>query len=926
MGTKRGMADHWTKAALRAAAILLALLVFAIDSVARFEFAIPVLYLLVLVLVAAAGSACEVARTSIVCTVLALASWGFVHAGHVTLASGLRLLFACVAINVTGALLISRKTVEAARRDAERSRAELEYFANSVPQILWKANAQGEVQYFNARVTEITGLDRRTALDAQRYMEAVHPDDLPSTVESVARAVAAQETSSIYARLRHADGTYRWMHLYDQPVRSPITGEIERFGGATDVHEEIESKNELMRLRSELEQSRAEMEQFADSVPQILWRSNREAYVDYYNRRYDEIIGRDRHQTILRQDWIEDFHPDDRDWYLERNRIAFEAGAELRAVFRLRHADGSYRWMSLVGRPVRSDEGEVVRYHGGVWDVHEEILARDELQRLRAELEASRAELQQITDSVPQILWRASPDGQVQYFNRRYADLTGQSVDVALKQQAWRGLIHPDDLDAAFAGAAVLGSGEGEARSKFRLRHADGHYRWMSLYALPIFSADGALLGRFGGTTDIHDEVLAGEEVQRLTETLEQRVKEGAAELVQTEARYAGLFDVSNITFAEMDFSGTRPILAELRAAGVTDLRAYMKDHPATFARCLATIRTTRVNDALARMMGYHDVAELVANPPAQNADDGPDVLLRQIEMGYYGIDHIDGRTVLMGKGGRRIPVYFTVNRLANDLHVSSHVDLTEQERIEELRVAAKEEFARANRVATVGAFSASIAHELNQPIASMVMDAQTALRWLQREQPDIAAAERSLDRLTKTTQRVAGIVKRTRDNIVAGRRVFQPVDLATLAAETRELLERELRLANIAFEIRCEEGLPAVQGDPVDLQQVLVNLVSNAADAMRDTGGERTIALAIARAEDGVCVAVSDTGPGLPEDVEKLFQPFYTTKATGIGMGLQICRAAVEALGGQLTARNRAEGGALFAFTLPLVEATADA
>ncbi|UYY58086.1 PAS domain-containing protein [Sphingomonas sp. S2-65] len=908
---------------LLVAATMLALSVLAVDSIAGFDVSVSILYLAVLVLIARAGTAREVSGGALACAMLAAASWYVVHGADPTVASVLRLAFACVAISVTGALLISRKKLETARRDLERSRAEVEYFANSVPQILWRANAQGEIQYFNARVSEVTGLNRESALDAQRYMEAIHPDDLASTAEAVAAAVAAQTTSSIYARLRHVDGSYRWMHLFDQPVRSPITGEIERFGGATDVHEEFESKQELIRLRSELEDTQRDLEHFADSVPQILWRSTREAHVDYYNKRYDEIVGRDRHDTIARQDWIEDFHPDDRDWYLERVRTSFEAGTELQAVFRLRHADGSYRWMSLVGRPVRSEDGEVLRYYGGVSDVHEDVLARQELQRLRGELEQSQAELQNFTDSVPQILWRASPEGPVEYFNRRYTDLTGQSVEDAIAKESWRETIHPEDREQAFAALVKSRTGEGPLRCKFRMLHADGSYRWMSLYALPVFDADGRMTGRYGGTVDIHDEVLASEQISLLNATLEARVEERTADLLRTEARYASLFDVSNITFAEMDFSATEPLLDELREKGVTDLRAFMTENPDVFARCLALIRTTRVNEALARMMGYADVAELVSNPPAQNADDGPQVLLRQLEMYYYGIDHIDGRTVLMGKNGVRIPVYFTVNRLADGLHLSSHVDLRAQERIEELRLAAKEEFARANRVATVGAFSASIAHELNQPIASMVMDAQTALRWLQREEPDIGSAERSLERLTRTTQRVAGIVKRTRDSIVAGTRVAKPVDLCALAAETRDLLERDMRVAEAALEIDCEDGLPLVSGDPVDLQQIFVNLVSNAADAMRDQPGERIISLSLVRAEDGVRVRVSDTGPGIPEgEFEKLFQPFYTTKPTGIGMGLQICRSAVEALGGELAAMNRPEGGALFTFTLPSLEA----
>lgn len=781
------MTDERKKHFLLGAAALLAASVFIIDSAAHFDVSIAILYLAVLLLIAKAGSIRDVARGGLLCMGLAITSWAIEHGSEPTAANMLRLLFACIAIGMTAVSLIGRKNLEVVRRELERSRAEVEFFTDSVPQILWRATPQ--------------------------------------------------------------------------------------------------------------------------------------AHVDFYNKRYTEIIGRDFRETIEKQNWIEDIHPDDRAMFLDRVHSSFEAGAELHAKYRLRYADGSYRWMSISGRPVFSEDGELLSYYGGTTDIHEDVLAQQEMQRLRAELEASKAELQSFTDSVPQILWRASPEGPVEYFNRRYTDLTGESVEDAVTKQAWRNQIHPGDREHAFAALVESRSGKGPIRFKFRMRHADGSYRWMSLYALPVFAADGTLMGRYGGTVDIHEEVLAGEQVRLLNETLEQRVAERTAELMRTEARYSSLFDVSNMTFAEMDFSGAMPILDGLKAAGVEDLRAHMEANPETLARCLAAIRTTRVNEALARLLGYKDVAELVANPPAENAEDGAEIQLRQLEMAYYGIDHIDGRTVLLGREGLRVPVYFTVNRLGDGLHLSSHLDLSEQERIESLHIAAREELARANRVATVGAFSASIAHELNQPIASMVLDAQTGLRWLQREQPDTASAERSLERLSRTAQRVASIVKRTRDNIVAGRRALTPVDLRELAAETRELLERDMRRADVTFEIRCDEDLPPVLGDPVDIQQIFVNLATNAADAMRDQVGGKRIELSIRRVPDGARIEVSDTGPGIPtHDIEKLFQPFFTTKPTGIGMGLQICRSAVEALGGQLVAANGPAGGALFSFTLPVM------
>jgi PAS domain S-box-containing protein len=785
------MTERLRKSLILTSAACLAAAVLWVDSIAEYDFAISILYLAVLVIVSAGGGAKAVARAAQACAALTVAGWLIDHVHHPSLASALQCLFACIAIGVTAALLISRKRLETTKRALERSRSEVELFANSVPFVLWRSNPRGEIEYLNQSWTTVTGLDRWSVLEGQRYNDVVHPDDIPALVETVSAAVESQTITDLKVRIRQADGSYRWMQIYDRPAFSHLTGQVERFGGLSDVHNEVVAKEELQKTRLDLEDSRRELINFMNSVPQILWRATPDAHVDLYNQRYADLIGRKSDEVIDRQDWIEDFHPDDRDWYIERLHRTFAAGEELQATYRLRHADGTYRWMSLVGRPVRSEEtGEVIRY--------------------------------------------------------------------------------------------------------------------------------------YGGTSDVHDLVMAQEKVHELNETLEQRVVERTSELMRTERRYAGLFEVSNMTFAEMDFSAAEAVLDAIKAGGATDLRAYMAEHPEDLAHTLSVIRTTRVNEALARLMGYEDVSDLVANPPAQNADDGTEVLLRQLEMYYYGVDHIDGRTVLMGKGGRRIPVYFTVNRLPDGLHLSSHVDLSDQERIEGMQRAAQAELARANRVATVGALSASIAHELNQPIASMLMDAQTGLRLVSRENPDMETLERILRRVDKTAQRVAGIVQRTRENIVAGRRAVKPLDVCRLAFDTRDLLEHDLKRADVELEISCTEAVPMINADLVELQQVFVNLVTNAADAMRDQPGVRRVTIEIDADDAAVRVQVTDTGPGIPEQyIEKLFEPFFTTKATGIGMGLQICRSAIEAMGGQLWVVNRADRGASFSFDLPLLAGT---
>lgn len=769
------------------AAGVLAGLVFTFDCIADYDSSVAILYLVVLVLVSAVGSPKEVRRAAQVCVGLTLLSWGIVHLDSPTPANAMRCLFACIAISVTGALLVSRKRLQATKLDLERSRSEVELFANSVPFVLWRSNPLGEIEYLNASWTAVTGLDRWTVLAGQRYNDVVHPDDMPALVAAVSAAVATRTTTDLKVRVRQADGTYRWMQIYDNPAYSPLTGQVERFGGLSDVHNEVVAKQELERVQNELEKSRAELINFTNSVPQILWRADTLGHIDFFNRRYAEITGRDVEQALESHDFLEDCHPDDWEEYARLVQEAFSARSELRASFRLRHADGSYHWMSVVGRPVRLGDGsDDIRYYGGV--------------------------------------------------------------------------------------------------------------------------------------SDIHDEVTSHQKVRELNETLEQRVEERTSDLLRTERRYAGLFDVSNMTFAEMDFSAAEVILDEIKATGVVDLRAYMMAHPEELSRALSVIQTTRVNRALALMMGYDSVADLVANPPGQNADDGPDVLLRQLEMYYYGVDHIDGRTVLVGKSGRRIPVYFTVTRLSEGLHLSSHVDLTEQERIEQMRQAAQAELARANRVATVGAFSASIAHELNQPIAAMVMDARTGLRLIARENPSLESLGNILQRVEKNAQRVAGIVQRTRENLLARRRAGKAIDLHRLASETHDLIDHDLKRAKVELEIVCSDRLPAVTADTVELQQVFVNLINNAVDAMRDQPSQRRITLEFIEKEKSVQVNVADTGPGIAEEnIERLFEPFFTTKTSGMGMGLQICRSAVESMGSELTVTNQAGGGARFEFALPL-------
>ena len=526
-----------------------------------------------------------------------------------------------------------------------------------------------------------------------------------------------------------------------------------------------------------------------------------------------------------------------------------------------------------------------------------------------------------LADPFPHLLLWGDDEGRVRFLNRHYSVLTGHDRDDAIAEQSWRAQIHPDDIEALTETLKARRGPETLRGCEFRLRHADGSYRWMLLSGGSALRSEEIDLWH-AEATDIHDRMSAEQELHELQRTFEDRLARQTADLARTEARYSSLFSVSKIAFAEQEMVDAAAILHGLKQQGVTDLAGYMSEHPEVMEACVAAVRTVSVNEACMRMLGFDDVDGAVDRPVDRTAEDIETVLLRQFEMIFYGLENVEGRVMLIGAGGRRVPVFYSVTRLADERQLSSLVDISSQERIEEMRLAAQEELARANRVATVGAFSASIAHELNQPVASASIDANTGLRLLRREPPDIAAAIRVLERMSTTTQRIALIVKHTHDQISSGHQDVSRVDLADLVGRTCDLLVRDLR--NIGIQLRHERDgdVPEVMGNFVDLQQVLINLVNNARDSMVSVTGGKEIVIGLRHLAGEVELSVSDLGTGIKDDdIDRLFEPFFTTKVGGIGLGLQICISTIHRLGGRMSAANRPDRGAVFYLRLPVSE-----
>ncbi|SMF18184.1 His Kinase A (phospho-acceptor) domain-containing protein [Azospirillum oryzae] len=395
--------------------------------------------------------------------------------------------------------------------------------------------------------------------------------------------------------------------------------------------------------------------------------------------------------------------------------------------------------------------------------------------------------------------------------------------------------------------------------------------------------------------------------------------------LARSERRYRGMFEQARISLWEQDFTAVTAALDALRADGVTDIAAHAQANPGWAREMGAAVVTTNVNDATLELLGAAGRAEVLG--PLERFLPAEDPALPQILLALWdGRDRFEGRAQLIAADGRTLTVLlgisFPDDGVGFDRVVVGVVDITQRERTQEALLAAQAELARAARAATLGALSASIAHELNQPLGAIVLNAQACLRWLRRDPPDIETAAKAADRIVRDGKRAADIVQRTRGMLVRDTRCDETIDLRQLVEEVALLLERELSAAAAVLVTGFAPDVPPVRGSRVALQQVLINLVTNGLHAMAEAGTpRRELTVTVERAGDGaeVRVAVRDRGRGIDEASRaRLFDPFFTTRPDGMGMGLSICRSTVESCGGTLTAHNHAEGGAVFEFTIP--------
>jgi len=495
--------------------------------------------------------------------------------------------------------------------------------------------------------------------------------------------------------------------------------------------------------------------------------------------------------------------------------------------------------------------------------------------------------------------------GVITFWNRAAEETYGWSAEDAVGRVADELLqtVYPDQRDAIET--SLIDTGRWEGRMEQRTKAG----------AMLAVDARWALqhdhLGKPIGVLETHTDVT-------------DRVAAHAA-LVQSERRYRRMFNASRIGVAEEDWTGIRTALRSLNV-GKAGLSDYLAGNPEFVRHARPLARITDVNPALQKMVGAGSTAIFI---------DGVDKFLGESDRTFRGAlvafaegePFYEGETELISLDGRRVPVLFTITFPADDDGDRNVlvfvVDITERRQAQDVLLAAQAELAHAARVATMGELTASIAHEVNQPLAAILSSGEAGLRWLRRDEPNLAEVETAISRVVGLGRRASEIVTRIRAFLKKKPAQQDVLQIAEIIEEAALLVDRELSKENITLTIETEPELPLIRGDRVQLQQVLVNLMVNAGQAMSEQSGPRTVTVSAGHAEsDSLAVTVKDTGPGIaPQDLPRLFQPFFTTKHGGMGMGLAICRTTVEAHGGQLSVVSAPGSGATFRLTLPIFQ-----
>jgi signal transduction histidine kinase len=396
--------------------------------------------------------------------------------------------------------------------------------------------------------------------------------------------------------------------------------------------------------------------------------------------------------------------------------------------------------------------------------------------------------------------------------------------------------------------------------------------------------------------------------------------------LKASEFRYRTIFNTLAVAIWEHDFRDVKAELEFLRKQGVTNLRQYLANHPEFVSRARGLVRITDVNDTALRLMSVPTKQAFFTHLSCflPENDHSFELCLIAIDEGHQAFQ---AETKVRDLNGKLIPVIVSLSFPADgsglDRIQGSIIDITERLEFQEAIERSRRDLENAARAAMIGEISASIAHEVNQPLSATMTYIQAARRWLDRGVPDLKEANLALDQALSSTEHSANVVKRVRMLLGKAKSDTDEVPLEAIIQETICLKQAELLAHGTKLSFTPSKKTPIIVGDRILLQQAFINIITNAMQAMDATNSEsRRISIVSELHDAQVTIKISDSGPGLGTNSgEHLFRAFNTTKETGMGLGLAMCRSIVSAHAGSISIDNRADGGgAIVQVTLPFI------
>ncbi len=747
---------------------------------------------------------------------------------------------------------------------------------NALPVLVWTALLGGQIDFLNQRWCEYTGLSLEEAC-GWGWQAAVHPEDLPVLLVGLQSIMASGESGEMEARLRRFDGDYRWFHVCVSPLRD-MAGEIVKwYGVSTDIEDRrraiaqrdrtIEELRAQQSMQSEGEQRfRAIFDEAGTGI--ALADLQQPSTPIQNNRALQTMLGLSQEKLGFLETYDEITARDDR----EADAAAFRELCEGRrdSLRQEKHfilRDGSSVWANVIFTLLRDSAG-LPRF---IIAIHEDITERKRaVERLQTKQElldlAQKAARAMAFDwHIQQEVNVWSPEQEALY------GLPPGSFDGTY--QSWKKLIYAADWPVLLK-AIEHAHETGEVVVEFRVVWPDGTFHWLATNGQMFFDAQGKPFRMVGFTSDVTPRKLAEEDLRRSEAFLAE------AQHLSSIGSFSWRLATDGITWSEQLYR-------------IYELETGM---PVT----LELIRT-RVHPE--------------------------DLTLyeKMVEQARNGGDDFEWQYRLL-MPDRTIKYLHAVAHATRDQdgeleYIAAVQDVTERRLSEEALGKLRSELAHVARVATLGALTASIAHEVNQPLSGIITNASTCQRMLNADPPNVDGARETTRRTIRDGNRASEVITRLRALFGKKDAANESVDLNEATREVIALSLSELQGSRIILRTELSDDLPPVSGDRVQLQQVILNLIRNASDAMNTVNDHpRDLLIRTERDDaDRVRLSVKDTGVGFePQAADRLFQAFYTTKDDGMGIGLSVSRSIIESHHGQLWATSNDGPGATFSFSIP--------